>query len=143
MDVLPHQSTSTPSTFVLAIVDAQDDRVSIRAAGELDVAATDDLSRMLTSEIAAGHVFVRIDLSAVTSLDSSCLGALAQAYDGCLASQGFLLIEGLGDGARRVLTATGLDRSLFLTRTTGPQDWLPNLPRLAYLVLRECRARTN
>lgn len=143
MDVLPHQSAPTQSAFELAVVHVHSDGVSIRAAGELDRVATDDLARLLASELAAGHVFVRMDLSGVTSLDCSCLGTLKEAHDGCLASHGLLLLEGLRDGTRQVFEAAGLDRCLFLTRTTGPSEWPLNLPRLADLVRAQWMAITR
>jgi anti-anti-sigma factor len=138
MAALPQHPAPTRSGFELAVVDMQDDRVSIRAAGELDAGAREELSNLLASELAAGRVFVRMDLSQVTSLDGSCLGTLKSAHDGCIASQGVLLLEGLCEGARQVLVAGGLDRCLFLAGTAGPPEWLPNLPGLADLIRHEC-----
>jgi anti-anti-sigma factor len=138
MAPLPQHPAPTPSGFELAVVDMQEDRVSIRAAGELDTVARDELSRLLASELAAGRVFVRMDLSGITSLDGSCLGTLKSAHDGCLASQGLLLLEGLCEDARQVLVTGGLDRCLFLAGTAGPPEWLPNLPGLAGLIRHEC-----
>jgi anti-anti-sigma factor len=138
MVALTHEPVPTRPMFELAVVRVQDDRVSIRAAGVFDLAAREQLSRLLTSELQAGRAFVRMDLTQVTTLDGSCLSTLKEAHDGCLASQGMLLLEGLCDSARRVLVAAGLERCLFLTGTAGPPDWMPNLPGLADLVRHEC-----
>jgi anti-anti-sigma regulatory factor len=130
--------TAAPAaTYRLEVVRVDGDRVSIGAEGKLGTAALRDLSCLLMSEVATGHVFVRIDLSAVTSIDRACVGALKQAHDRCLASQGLLLLEGLGDESRQMLAAMGLDRLFFLADTVGPQEWLPRVPRLATLVRQE------
>jgi anti-anti-sigma regulatory factor len=138
MAVLPRHSAPTRSAYQLTVVRVQEDRVSIRAAGELGLAAQEDLSRLLASELAAGHVFVRMDLSGVTSLDGSCLGTLKLAHDGCLASHGLLLLEGTGNGSGGIFAAARLDRRLFLARTNGPAEWLPDISTLAELARHEC-----
>ena len=138
MAVLPHEHEPVRPSFDVAVVRVHDDRVSIRAAGLIDESAREELSRVLTTELAAGHVFVRMDLSAVTLVDGSCLGTLKEAHDGCLASEGLLLLEGLCDEAREVLAVAGLDQCLFLAGAAGPPEWLPNLPGLADLVRHEC-----
>src|SRR5215212_1502231 len=138
MSVRPDEPVPAPSVFHLAVVRVEEDRVSIRAAGELDLAARETLSQLLAAELAAGHVLVRMDLSEVSLVDGSCLNALKDAHDGCLASEGMLLLEGLCDDARQVLAAAGLDRCLFLAGSAGPAEWLPNLPGLAQLVRHEC-----
>jgi anti-anti-sigma regulatory factor len=137
MAVLPHPPTPARPAYELAVVDIRPMRVSIRAAGELGVAAEKDLARLLAVELATGHVFIRVDLSQVKSLDHSCAGMHGRAHDGCLASHGLLLLEGSCGGVRESFTTAGLERQLFLARTTGPTDWWPNAPGLADLVRRE------
>src|SRR3954447_14413485 len=140
---VPHEPETAEARFDVAVVAATGDRVSIRAAGVLDDRARERLSALLDAELMAGHVFVRMDLSAVTLVGRSCLGTLKEVHDGCLASDGLLLIEGLCDEARQVLAAAGLDRCLFLSGTAGPPEWLPNLPGLADLVRHECASPTR
>ena len=138
MAVRSEQSASSGSTFDIAVVRVQEDRVSIRASGRLNQPARDFLAAVLSAELAVGHVFVRMELSDVTSLDGSCLATLKDVHEGCLASQGVLLLEGLCGEARHVLAAAALDRCLFVTGTRGPSDWLPNIDALAALVRHEC-----
>jgi anti-anti-sigma regulatory factor len=137
---VPHEQATAHAGFDLEIVEATGDRVSIRAAGDLDDRARERLSVLLDAELGAGHVFVRMDLSAVRLVGGSCLDTLKDAHDDLLASDGLLLLEGLCEEARQVLVRAGLDRCLFLSGAAGPPDWLPNLPGLADLVRHECEA---
>src|SRR4051812_46712883 len=103
MVVFSDHPTPAQPAYEVVVVDERGDRVSIRAAGQLELAASEDLARLLEAQLAAGHVFVRLDLSDVTSVDCSCAGTLQRVHEGCLASQGLLLLEGLRAGARRAL----------------------------------------
>lgn len=88
-------------------------RSTIRAAGELDLAAADQLRTVLDQQCDSGHCFARVDLSAVTFLDCACLGVLVEAHHRFLAAHGTLLLTGVGPRVDRLIELAGLDQTLF------------------------------
>jgi anti-sigma B factor antagonist len=101
--------SSTPTGFSLEADDPEDDRVSIRVKGELDMAATPSLTEAITG--ASGVSRIHLDLSGVTFLDSSAIGALV-ASGREIAEKGIRLEIGpRSDIVSRVLEITGLDES--------------------------------
>ena len=84
-------------------------RAAISAVGELDLAARDALVDVLTEQIEAGHRFIHLDLSGVTFMDCSCLGALMASHQQLRARRGLLVISGVSAPIARVLKLSGHD----------------------------------
>ena len=101
--------SSTPPGFTLETDDPEGDRVSIRAKGELDMAATPTLTQALVA--AAGVPRIHLDLSGVTFLDSSAIGALVASGREVSEKGSRLEIGPRSDIVSRVLQITGLDES--------------------------------
>ena len=77
----------------------------IVASGELDLAARDDLRKVLAG--LSGDVIV--DLERVTFLDSSCIGVLAGAARRIQEQDGEFRLRNPADVPRRTLEITGLE----------------------------------
>jgi len=88
-------------------------RCTLRAAGELDLAAADQLRAVLNQQCESGPCLLLLDLSAVTFLDCTCLGALVQAHHHHLAAHGTLRLTGVGHPVERLLTLSDLGQTLF------------------------------
>ena len=97
---------SPPKAFTVEIDEPAGDRVVIRIKGELDMAAAPDLTEAIVG--AKESTRVSLDLSGVTFLDSSAIGALV-ASGRSLAEAGSRLELGpRSDIVTRVLEITGL-----------------------------------
>ena len=101
--------SSTPTGFTIETDDPEGDRVAIRAKGELDMAATPTLTQAIVS--AAGVARITLDLSGVTFLDSSAIGALVASGRDVSEQGSRLEIGPRSDIVSRVLQITGLDES--------------------------------
>ena len=99
---------STPG-FSIETDEPEGDRVSIRAKGELDMAATPTLTKAIVG--AAGVARIHLDLSGVTFLDSSAIGALVASGRELSEGGSRLEIGPRSDIVTRVLEITGLDES--------------------------------
>lgn len=107
--------------FRLTVADLDLFRATIRAAGELDLAARDPLVDLLEQQLVAGRRVIRLDLSEVTFLDCSCVGVLVAAHRRCLELQGLLVLADIDASVTRILRLTGLEDSLFIEPTgAGP-----------------------
>jgi anti-sigma B factor antagonist len=115
-DIL-HLSARPDSAFRLRVVDTDPLRASIRAAGELDLAARDSLTELLQEQLLAGRRVINFDLSEVTFLDCSCIGVLVGAHHRFLERHGLLILAGIDARVARVLKLTGLDGKLFIAPT--------------------------
>ena len=111
--------------FRLTVVDLDPLRATIRAAGELDLAARGPLAELLEQQQVAGRRVVSLDLSDVTFLDCSCVGVLVAAHHRFLDLHGLLVLTDVDGPVARILRATGLDNSLFITSTVAR----PSRPR--------------
>jgi anti-sigma B factor antagonist len=100
--------SSTPG-FSLETDDPEGDRVSIRAKGELDMAATPTLMQAIGAVV--GVARIHLDLSGVTFLDSSAIGALVASGRDANEKGSRLEIGPRSDIVTRVLQITGLDES--------------------------------
>jgi anti-anti-sigma factor len=101
--------------FALTVVSIDHHDVHLRAAGELDLAAVPSLNRLLKEHRDAGRPFARLDVSAVTFLDCSCLGVLLRAHQASLAARGILVLDGVSPRLERLLRLTHLETTLFHT----------------------------
>jgi anti-sigma B factor antagonist len=96
----------TPPGFTLETDDPEGERVTIRAKGELDMAATPTLTQAIVA--AAGTPRIHLDLSGVTFLDSSAIGALVASGRDVAERGSRLEIGARSDIVTRVLQITGL-----------------------------------
>jgi anti-anti-sigma factor len=101
--------SSTPPGFSIEADDPEGDRVSIRVKGELDMAATPTLTETITE--VAGVARIHLDLSGVTFLDSSAIGALVALGRDVGEKGSRLEIGARSDIVTRVLEITGLGES--------------------------------
>jgi anti-sigma B factor antagonist len=101
--------SSTPPGFSLEADDPEDGRVSIRVKGELDMAATPTLTQAITG--VAGVERIHLDMSGVTFLDSSAIGALVASGREVSEKGSRLEIGPRSDIVSRVLQITGLEES--------------------------------
>jgi len=97
---------SSPQGFTVEIDDAEGDSVVIRVKGELDMAATPDLTEAIVGAKDRGRI--ALDLSGVTFLDSSAIGALVASGREVSDAGGRLEIGPRSDIVNRVLEITGL-----------------------------------
>jgi anti-sigma B factor antagonist len=95
------------------LVDVQGDFAVVRLAGELDIAAVPAITRAIGRATAMGVRSVRIDLTAVTFLDSSGLGAIVAGWrDAERLGLGFDVGDPTNPAVAKVLAITGLQESL-------------------------------
>jgi anti-sigma B factor antagonist len=120
MTVVRHPTKSSPVGFELAVVGADPLRATVRASGELDLAARDSIVEVLGRQRDSGRAIVRLDLTDVTFMDCSCLRALVEEHQRFLAARGQLVLTGVGNRTNRLLKLTGLDQILFAV--SGPPD---------------------
>lgn len=90
-------------------VERQDGVTRLDVAGELDLATAPALGEAVAGLLAAGEPLTLVlDLSEVSFLDSSGLGALLQARAEVLAAGGRLTLARVQPGPRRVIAIAGL-----------------------------------
>ena len=111
--------------FRFTVVDLDPLRATIRAAGELDLAAREPFSELLEQQQIAGRRVISLDLAAVTFLDCSCVGVLVAAHHRFLELRGLLALTDVDVPVARILRATGLANSLFI----APTGARPSRPR--------------
>jgi anti-anti-sigma factor len=93
------------------------DVCTVSLSGELDMSAASDVTQALDREIRrSGTEAVRVDLSAVTFLDSSAIGVLVTAQRSAHAAARQFTVTGAHGHVRRVLDVTGV-----LSVLTGEQ----------------------
>jgi anti-sigma B factor antagonist len=97
---------SSPQGFTVEIDDPEGDAVGIRVKGELDMAATPGLTEAIVG--VKGCSRITLDLSGVTFLDSSAIGALVASGREVGAAGCRLEIGPRSDIVSRVLEITGL-----------------------------------
>jgi anti-sigma B factor antagonist len=107
------------TAFALTVVDLDPMRASLRAVGEFDLAAREDLAELLQQQETARRRIVWLDLSQVTFLDCSCLGVLVASHHRLLALHGLLVLTGVDAHVARMLKITGLDDRLFVVPRTN------------------------
>lgn len=128
MHVLP-SPLPTLHAFAFGVARTDETRASLSASGELDLAATQDLVEMLAAQEAAGRTFIRLDLSAVTFMDCSCLGILVGAHYRLRAAGGQLILTSSSGPVTRLLSATHLEDVLLADADSAPERVpLPRVP---------------
>ncbi len=87
-------------------------------SGEVDVASADDLLPAAEPCLVSGASELRVDLGAVTFIDSSGLGALVQLRNAAARHDQQVVLENVPASVRRLLEITGLTEIL-PTRSDG------------------------
>lgn len=98
---------SSPQGFAVEVSDPDGNTVCIVVRGELDMSVAPGLADAITGASSAG-VSVLLDLSGVTFLDSSAIGALVASGREVTEGGGRLQIGPRSDIVTRVLEITGL-----------------------------------
>ncbi|WP_435124060.1 STAS domain-containing protein [Micromonospora tulbaghiae] len=89
-------------------IDRLDDTSTVMLSGELDLSADRDVREAITSELQrAGLTRLLVDMSAVTFIDSTVLGALVYAYNAAH-DAGCHLAVSPSERVRRIVEITGL-----------------------------------
>ena len=97
-----------PAAFEDEIVDESIQLLSV--SGELDMASSGELRRLVERALHAGRNCVVIDLNGVTHMDSSALAALITGHQLIQVRGGRLALVISTESLRRTLEVRGLDR---------------------------------
>jgi anti-sigma B factor antagonist len=97
--------SSTPA-FTVEVAEPDGDCVSIRVKGEIDLAATPALTQAIVGSASSPRI--NLDLSSVTFIDSSAIGALVSSGREVSEAGSRLEIGPRSDTVTRVLEITGL-----------------------------------
>lgn len=106
---------STDTAFSFAVLRVDPSRASLSASGELDLAAVGELTALLAAHESAGRAFIRLDLSAVTFMDCSCLGVLVAAHYRLRAAHGQLILTCSSGPVIKLISLTHLEDTLLAT----------------------------
>jgi anti-sigma B factor antagonist len=91
-----------PSTF--------DNRALIGLEGRLNAVSAPDLKKQLKRLAKRGRVYIVVDMSGVSFLDSSGLAALVSGLKAAREAGGTLKLAGVNEQARQVFEITRLDQ---------------------------------
>jgi anti-sigma B factor antagonist len=105
----------SPSRVTLETLRQNRTHALVRAVGEWDLAKAATLADLLDAHEKAGRRFVRLDLSAVTFLDCTCIGVLVSVHRRLLAARGTLVLTGVSPRLQRLLRLARLDDVLLTT----------------------------
>jgi len=100
------------SAFELAVRNPGYHEVDVHATGDLDLAAAVHLKRLLFMQCEAGYSVINLDISGVTFLDCSCIGAIIGAHRQCAAKHCTLVLRGATPATHRLLGVLGVDQVL-------------------------------
>lgn len=124
--------------FELTVVGADALRAKVRASGALDLSARDSIVEVLGRQRDSGRLIVRLELTDVTFMDCSCLGAVVEEHRRFLDARGQLVLTGVGPRTSRLLALTGLDQVLFVdgeavsSTSEAPQSAPSVVPQRSY-----------
>lgn len=109
------------STAAVETTDNDDRRAAITVRGELDAAIAPALRAELARHLDAGCRVLRIDVSAVTFIDSTVLGEFIFASERCFRDRGSLILTNVPPKVRRIVEIAGLEALLLIdTADEGP-----------------------
>jgi anti-sigma B factor antagonist len=105
-------------------VPESNDRALLTLEGRLDAVTAPDLKERLKRLAEEGQVFVVIDMSEVSFMDSSGLAALVSGLKALREAGGSLRLAGVNEQAREVFDITRLDQvfKLYPDRRTAVAD---------------------
>lgn len=115
---MPEQTHRSGVRFAISHRDLDARTSVVLVEGELDLASAPSLKWELVDLVAAGHSRLIVDLSLVTFMDSTALGALIGAQM-TLNPGEMLVIASAPAGIVQLFELTGLDRKLSLFATVG------------------------
>jgi anti-anti-sigma factor len=95
-----------------AISDLDGETQLVEASGELDLATAPDLGARLSSALDHGRIFIVVDLTQVSFLDSTALNVLVAAHRRAEMAGGAITLTGIAPNIHRILKITGLDSVL-------------------------------
>jgi len=98
--------------MLIEVHDLPGEAVALRLGGRLNMVAAPRLKAAIDETVAAGRVRVVVDLTDVTFMDSSGLGALIGGLKKARQAAGDLRIARVSDQVATVLKLTNLDRVL-------------------------------
>jgi anti-anti-sigma factor len=110
MAELEMASEAAAPTFS-TIVERLDNEIVISVAGEIDMVTCGDLRDAIEPHLGPRQMIV-LDLSAVTFMDSSCLGVLVKANGHLTSDGGSLALRNPSTAARRLLSAANVEHLL-------------------------------
>jgi anti-sigma B factor antagonist len=84
------------------------DGTVVTLTGELDLASAPELSARIDALLAAGQTRLVIDLGELTFCDSTGIGILIRANNGCQQRNGYLRLAAPNHNVARVLDVVGL-----------------------------------
>ncbi len=108
----PSQAEVSRAVLVVAVLPIDATAVSVRVAGELDLAVVDVLSDALDGQLSVGRPELVLDVSGLTFCSCSGLEALLAARHRLAAAGGGLTLTGLNYMMVRLLRLTGLEAVL-------------------------------
>ena len=82
----------------------------IRLPERVDVSNARAFVDLVRLELGSGHRWIVVDFAHTQAIDSTALGALIQVHKSLLSNDGVLRLAAVGDGVRRVLAITRVDR---------------------------------
>ncbi|MDT4933083.1 MAG: hypothetical protein QOK11_975 [Pseudonocardiales bacterium] len=112
-----HHDREQPTPLTTVAVD--NTRACIRLCGEIDAALAPALSGLVDEHVAADRRYLRLEMSAVTFMDTTVLGVILAAHHRLLRSRGTLILTGVRKPVSRLLGITQLDQELFVS---GPRS---------------------
>ena len=98
----------TEEVEVVTSVDRTGDTATVRLHGEVDVMVVDQVRVAMTDALAAGPRSVVIDLSDLSFIDSTGLGALIFGFQRARDSGVAFKLAGPTSGVRKILVLSGL-----------------------------------
>jgi anti-anti-sigma factor len=110
------------AAFSFTVVRVDPSRASLAASGELDLAAVQHLAALMAVQEDVGRRFIRLDLSAVTFMDCSCLGVLLEVHLRLQEQGGQLILTDISSQVARLLATTD-PTSTLLTSTEPEHAW--------------------
>lgn len=105
-----------------------DRQAQIKVRGNLDVSTAAALWAVLQSHLAAGRRFLRLDLSALSFLDTAAVAAIVEVHHEALYRRGTLVLVGVNERVARVLALTGVGETLFVAGPRSDADFAPAIP---------------
>lgn len=130
-----HSAMRSGLGFEFTVLAADALRARVRASGALDLSARDSIVEVLERLRDSGRVLVRLELTDVSFMDCSCLGALVEEHRRFVDARGQLVLTGAGPRVSRLLTLTGLDQVLYVDREAVSSS--SEVPQSAASVVRQ------
>lgn len=106
--------TGHPGHATIRTVAADATRACVRLRGEIDARIAPALGDELAEHLVRGRRYLRLELSAVTFMDTTALSMILAMHHRVLASRGTLILTGVRNPVSRLIAITELDQVLFI-----------------------------